>query len=223
MVSTTPPQAPTTLKGEQRVVIHHVTWAGYLQILSALPETRSARLIYDNGTLEMTMPGEDHEWFGRMIGRFIWILVEELSESLGLNIKTMGSTTMNFPGLKKGAEPDEAFYLQNQAAVVGRKVDFATDPPPDLVLEVDITNTDIDKNRLYAAMGIPEFWRFDGQTLRIFQLQAQTYQEVATSPTFPDLPSDRLYQFLADCKTNEIQASKALRTWIQEEILQLES
>ena len=219
MVSTTPQQPITALKGEQRVVIHHVTWEGYLQILAALPETRSTRLIYDNGTLEMTMPGADHEWFGRMIGRFIWILVEELSDAMGWDIKTMGSTTMNYPTFKKGAEPDEAFYIQNQPTVANKTVDFAADPPPDILLEVDITNTDIDKNRFYAALGVPEFWRFDGQTLRIYQLQHQEYVEAQTSPTFPMIPTSRLYDFLEQCRTSEVQAAKTLRSWLQQEVL----
>lgn len=219
MVSTTPPHPPTTLKGEQRVVIHHVTWKGYLQILVALPEIRSTRLIYDNGMLEMSMPGEDHEWFSRMIGRFIWILVEIFSEIEGVDIKTMGSTTMNYPTFKKGAEPDEAFYIQNQPVIANKTVDFVKDPPPDILLEVDITNTDIDKNRFYATLGVPEFWRFDGQTLRIYQLQNQEYVEVQASPTFPRVPPSCLYDFLEQCRISEVQAAKTLRSWLQKEVL----
>ncbi|MCY7392686.1 MAG: Uma2 family endonuclease, partial [Leptolyngbyaceae cyanobacterium CAN_BIN12] len=116
MVSTAPEdiqQTAIALQGEQRVVIHGVTWEGYLQILDALPQSRSTRLIYDEGTLEFTMPTEDHDFSGRMIGLFIRVLVREF----GKKIKTMGSTTLNFPGLKKGAEPDEAFYIQNQPLV----------------------------------------------------------------------------------------------------------
>ena len=127
--------------GEKRVILHGVEWDAYLQILNALPPQRGSRLIYDNGLLEITMPLEDHEFSGRLIERFILILVE----LYGLRIKTMGSTTMNYPQLKKGAEPDNAYYIQNQPVVKGRNVDFAADPPPDLVVEVDITHTDIDK------------------------------------------------------------------------------
>ncbi|MBF2028456.1 MAG: Uma2 family endonuclease [Oscillatoriales cyanobacterium C42_A2020_001] len=220
MVSTTPQStASLTLKGEQRVVIHHVTWNGYLQILAALPETRSTRLIYDDGTLEMTMPGEDHEFIGRLIGRFIWILVEVLSESRNFDMKTMGSTTMNYPELKRGVEPDEAFYIQNQPNLAGRTVNFNEDPPPDIVVEIDITHTDIDKNRFYASIGVPEFWRFDGQVLRIYQLQNHEYVEVEISPTFQFSPQTRLYQFLTESRISEVQAVKELRSWIQQELL----
>ncbi len=210
MVSTAPEdiqQTAIALQGEQRVVIHDVTWEGYLQILDALPQTRSTRLIYDEGTLEFTMPTEDHDFSGRMIGLFIRVLVR----GFGKKIKTMGSTTLNFPGLKKGAEPDEAFYIQNQPLVSGRNVDLEADPAPDLIVEVDITNTDIDKNRLYASMNVPEFWRFDGYILRIYQLQNRQYVEVETSPTFPTVPKEWLYDFLEQCRQDELAAEDNLR------------
>ncbi len=134
--------------GEQRVVFHGLSWDDYLQIFHALPQRRNSRLSYDGETLEITMPLEDHEFALRLIELFVRILVFET----GLEIKTMGSTTMNCETLKKGSEPDCAYYIQNQPKVAGRNVDFESDPPPDLVVEVDITNTDINKNKLYAAL-----------------------------------------------------------------------
>ncbi len=82
-------------------------WDDYLQILNALPQPRDARLTYDDGLLEITMPLEDHEFSGRLIERFILTLVE----LFGLRIKTMGSTAMNYSHIKKGAEPDNAYYI----------------------------------------------------------------------------------------------------------------
>jgi Uma2 family endonuclease len=128
----------------------------------------------------------------------------------------MGSTTLNYPNLNRGAEPDEAYYIPNQALVAGRKVDLRRDPPPDLVVEVDITHTDIDKLNLYASMGVPEFWRYNGQVLQIYQLQAQQYTEIENSLIFPDVPKARLYEFLVQCQNDEVEASKALRAWVQE-------
>jgi Uma2 family endonuclease len=85
--------------GEQRVVFRGITWTGYLQILAALPSNSGSRLTYDDGLLEITMPLEDHEFCGRLIERFIITLVELLD----LDVKTMGSTTINYPQLQKGA------------------------------------------------------------------------------------------------------------------------
>lgn len=205
------PELQPPLVGEQRVVIHGVSWSAYLQILHALPQTRGSRLTYDDGVLEITMPLEDHEFFSRLIERFIFTLVEVL----GLRLKTMGSTTMNYPHLKKGTEPDNAYYIQNQALVKGRNVDFAQGPPPDLVVEVDITHTDILKNQFYASIGVPEFWRFNGKVWRIYQLQEGVDVEVEASPTFPQVPKEWLYQFLEQAKEDEIAAVQALRSWLQ--------
>jgi Uma2 family endonuclease len=194
--------------GEQRVVLRGVTWAGYLQILAALPPQRGSRLTYDDGLLEITMPLEDHEFCGRLIERFIITLVELLD----LDIKTMGSTTIKYPQLQKGAEPDNAYYIQNAQAVAGRNVDFAIDPPPDLIVEVDITHTDILKNQFYAQLSVPEFWRFNGQVLHIYQLQQEEYVEIDRSPTFPQVPKEWLYEFLATAKQKEKLAVKELRS-----------
>lgn len=198
--------------GEQRVTLRGLSWEAYLQILDALPQARGSRLTYDDGVLEITVPSELHEFSGRSIERFIVTLIEVM----GLKIKTMGSTTMNYPNLKKGAEPDNAYYLQNQPLVKGRKVDFSQDPPPDLVVEVDITHTDIAKNQFYASLEVPEFWRFNGKVWRIYQLQEKVSVEVEASPTFPQVPKERLYAFLEQAKEDEIEAVQNLRSWWQE-------
>jgi Uma2 family endonuclease len=195
--------------GEQRVVLRGLSWEGYLQILNALPQSRAARLTYDDGVLEITVPLELHEFSGRLIERFVFTLIE----AMGLKIKTMGSTTMNYPGFKKGAEPDNAYYIQHQPLVKGRNVDFSQDPPPDLVVEVDITHTDIAENQFYSKIGVPEFWRFNGKVWRIYQLQEKVYVEVETSPTFPKIPKERLYTFLEQAKEDEIEAVQNLRSW----------
>jgi Uma2 family endonuclease len=215
MVTTAP--KPTTIPpvvtpAEQRVVFHNISWQAYEQILAALGESRSSRLTYDQGTLEITMPLEEHESAVRLIELFIRILVVEL----GMKIKTMGSTTLNRPDLQKSAEPDDCYYIQNQPLVAGKTVDLNTDPPPDLIAEVDITHTDINKLLLYASMGVPEFWRYNGQTLRIYQLQDGQYIEVENSPTFPWEIKDRLYQFLAEGKLDEVEAEKSFRAWVQQ-------
>ena len=193
--------------GEKRVTLRGLSWDDYLQILNALPQPRGARLTYDDGLLEITKPLEDHGFSGRLIERFILTLVE----LFGLRIKTMGSTTINYPHLGKGAEPDNAYYIQNQPLVKGRNVDFAIDPPPDLLVEVYITHTDIRKNQFYASLGVPEFWRFNGKVWRIYQLQAGVYVEVGSSPTFPPVEKAQLYSFLKAAKEDDIAALAELR------------
>ena len=205
------PKAELQPVGEQRVVLRGLSWEAYLQILDALPQARGSRLTYDDGVLEITVPLEAHEFSGRLIECFIRTLVE----LMGMRMKTMGSTTMNYPSLKKGAEPDNAYYIQNQPLVKGREVDFSQDPPPDLVVEVDITHTDIAKNQFYSSIGVPEFWRFNGKIWRVYQLQEGVYVEVEVSPTFPQVPKERLYAFLEQAKEDEIEALQSLRAWWQ--------
>jgi len=209
----TTPRRPNTLRprGEQRVVFHGLTWDDYLQISQALPQRRNSRLTFDGETLEITMPLEDHEFALRLIELFIRILVFEM----GMKIKTMGSTTMNCEKLRRGSEPDCAYYIQNQPKVAGRNVDFEQDPPPDLVVEVDITHTDINKNQLYATMGVPELWRYNGEVWRIYHLENSEYQECETSPTFPIVKKDDLYRFLTYAQQDEIAAERNFRTYIQ--------
>lgn len=92
---------------------------------------------------------------------------------------------------------------------------FQNEPLSDLVVEVDITPTDIDKLSLYATLGVPELWRFNGREWRIYQLQESTYQEQEVSPTFPFVPKEKLYEFLTLARQDEIEAEQTLRAWVK--------
>jgi Uma2 family endonuclease len=199
---------------EKRVLLHGVSWQSYEMILAALGEKRSALLSYYKGELEIMTPLEQHDGSSGAIDNFIQILTEERD----LNIKNMESTTLNRADLKVGAEPDKGYYIANEPLVRGKIVDLNTDPPPDLIVEVDITHTDINKNALYAEMGVPEFWRYNGQVLTIYKLQGGAYQAMEASPTFPDVPKERLYEYLQDCsRVGETQAKRNLRAWLRQQ------
>ena len=137
---------------------------------------------------------------------------------MGLKLKSLRSTTLDRQDLDRGAEPDNAYYIQHQQQVAGRPINLAQDPPPDLVVEVDITHTDIDKNRLYAAMGVPELWRYNGREWRIFQLQNGEYQECDRSPTFAWVEKEYLYQFLSQAQQDEIAAERSWRQFVQAQL-----
>lgn len=203
------------LLAEKRVTFYHISWQSYEKILDALGENRAARITYYKGTLEIVSPLEQHESGSDRLGVLIHILTEELN----LNIKSMASTTLNLPELEVGAEPDKCYYIQNEPAVRGKKVDLANDPPPDLILEVDITHTDINKTQLYQDMKVPEFWRYNGKNLTIYLLNQNQYQESETSATFPILTKSMIYEFLAQCHTQgETQTKRAFRSWLQKQI-----
>lgn len=203
-----------TILAEKRVTFYNLSWQSYEQILEALGNKRAAQLTYYKGTLEIVSPLEEHESASDRIGILIHILTEELN----LNVKSMASTTLNKPELKVGSEPDKGYYIQNEPVVRGKIVNLAIDPPPDLILEVDITHTDINKNQLYQEMKVPEFWRYNGKVLTIYLLNEDRYQEVETSPTFPLLTKAKVYEFLAQCNTQgETQTKRSFRTWLREQ------
>ncbi|MDV3349137.1 Uma2 family endonuclease [Leptolyngbyaceae cyanobacterium CCMR0082] len=197
--------------GEKRFLFRELDWQRYQMLRDTLSRDRNIRFTYMRGTLEVTMPLEIHEFSARLIELFIRILVVEL----GMKVKTMGSTTLDREALDKSAEPDDAYYIQNQPLVAGRDVDLEQDPPPDLVVEVDITHTDINKLQLYAAMGVPEFWRYNGEVWRIYAFCDGEYGEVEESPTFPLVPKVKLYEFLATARQDEVDAELALRAWVR--------
>ncbi|QYO64926.1 Uma2 family endonuclease [Leptolyngbya sp. 7M] len=207
-------ESPPQPVGEKRLTFWALDWQSFKQIQQLLTERTHARFTYDDGTLEITMPLEEHERFARLIERFILILVVEL----GMKIKTMGSTTLDRKDLLKSAEPDNGYYIQNCALVADHKIDLEVDPAPDLVVEVDITSTDINKNRLYASMGVPEFWRFNGREWKILCLVDGAYVERDRSPTFPLIEKTDLYQFLEAALLDEVAAEIAFRQQVRQRI-----
>ncbi len=207
-------ESPPKPIGEKRLTFHNLDWSAFKQIHTLLAPNTRARFTYDHGTLEITMPLEAHERSARLIELFILILVVEM----GLKLKTMGSTTLDREDLLKSAEPDNGYYIQSYAQVADHEVDLNTDPAPDLIVEVDITHTDLNKDALYASMGVPEFWRFNGNIWRILKLIDGQYVEQDQSPTFPIVEKTDLYQFLDLALRDEIAAETNFRQLIKQRI-----
>jgi Uma2 family endonuclease len=159
-------------------------------------QDRSApRFTYDRGTLEIMSPLPEHEECNRAIA----LLVEVIAEEWDLDLRNLGSTTFRREDLARGFEPDSCFYLQNAHQIRGKKLlDLTADPPPDLVIEIDITHSSLDKLSLYEALGIPEIWRYDAASLRILSLGDEGYREgeesVALPGVTPRLLIDRVRQ-----------------------------
>ncbi|MBE9033388.1 Uma2 family endonuclease [filamentous cyanobacterium LEGE 11480] len=197
--------------GDKRLTFHNLDWSAFQQIKTLLAPNTRARFTYDHGTLEITQALELHERYARMIERFIQILVMEM----GLKLKTMGSTTLDREELDRSAEPDNGYYIQNYALVADHEINLSQDPAPDLIVEVDITHTDLNKNRLYAAMGVPEFWRFNGKNWQILTLTEGEYVEQDRSPTFPIVTKSDLYEFLKVALNDEITAEINFRQLVR--------
>jgi Uma2 family endonuclease len=191
-----------------------VTWQEFETILEELGDHRSARLAYDNGTLEMMMPLPEHEDDKEIIGDLIKALLEELD----IEFRSLGSTTFK-KSQTQGLEPDQCFYIQNEAAIRGKKrIDLSVDPPPDLAIEIDVTART--HPSIYEALGVPELWRFDQGKLQINVLQDGSYALVAESPNFLGLPlCEVLPHYLAESKIiGRNKVLRAFRRWVREQI-----
>jgi Uma2 family endonuclease len=165
-----------------KVLLEKITWQKFETILEELGEHRCAKIAYDKGILEIMTPLPEHEVDKIVIGDFIKAILEELD----LEFYPLGSTTFKNQLMQQGIEPDDCFYIQNEAKVRGKKgLDLTIDPPPDLALEIDVTFRT--HPSIYASLGVPELWRFEEGKLQINLLQGKTYIEAEFSPTFPNL------------------------------------
>lgn len=221
MIATSTPSTPSTPSissppAEQRVVLENITWQTFETLLSEMGDNRGTRLTYDRGFLEIMSPLLDHEQFKRILEKF----VDALAEELNIEILSAGSATLKRQDLERGSEPDSGFYIQNESLVKGkRKIDLPTDPPPDLVIEIDITSSSLDKSALYAALGVPEIWRYNGRILQFLQLQEGNYIASEYSRAFPLLPVAEVARFLEQSQTTgETTLLRSFRAWVQQQL-----
>lgn len=209
---------PKTHTPELRFVLHDVGWRGYETLLEIVGDGPT-RMTYDRGSVEFMSPSHDHEVFRRILGRVIDIVTEELY----LPCINAGSTTWRRQDVDRGLEPDDCFYLANAGRVRGKKIDLNVDPPPDLAIEIEISRSALDRMGIYAALGVPEVWRFDGETLRVERLQEdRTYATTAVSPSFPFLPLEEVVRFLGLAETMDHgDWGRQFRAWIRDTVAPL--
>ena len=173
---------------EQRVILEGVSWDLYVA-LRKLPENRRKRMTYDRGALEIMTLSSFHERIARLIARFI----EEWTVGRNIPIIGCGSMTFQREDLDRGLEPDQCYYIQHEGVVRSRQqIDLSVDPPPDLVIEVDHTSGSLNKMSIYAAMEVPEVWRWHEETLQVYVLVAGRYVERDASPCLPEFPFRQL-------------------------------
>ena len=199
---------------EQRVLLHNVSWNTYERLMMDLSDSCTPRLTYDRGTLEIMSPSSEHERYNRTIAQ----IVEELAVELNLDFDALGSTTFRREDLDRGFEPDSCFYIQNVTAIRRKKrIDLAVDPPPDLIIEIDITSTSLDRFSIYAEVGVVEVWRFDGNRLTIHHLKSGIYEEQDTSVAFTGIPASQITALIRDSESiTRPEWVRRLRQWIRE-------
>lgn len=201
---------------EQRFLMRNIGWAQYKAFAEALGESH-VRLTYDNGILEFMTLSYGHERLHKLLGQFVEVLTEELNRPR----QSGGSTTFSREDLKRGIEPDQCYYLDNEPLVREKdEIDLTVDPPPDLSIEVDITRSCLDRMALFAALRIPEVWRYDGERLHVHLLMEDgTYVESERSRHFPFLPIAELEAFLQRrTEMDETSLIKLFRQWVRDQI-----
>jgi Uma2 family endonuclease len=152
-------------------------------------------------------PSTEHEEHNRTVA----LLAELFAEEAGLDVRNVGSMTFRRQDLGRGFEPDSCFYVQNEGNVSGKAhIDLASDPPPDPVVEVDIPSPSLNKLPIYARIGVPEVWRYDGGRLEILRLERTEYASDPRSAVLPPLTSSVLSDLLAESKV------KKRRNWMRE-------
>ncbi|MEH2417436.1 Uma2 family endonuclease [Nostoc sp.] len=202
--------------GEQRTVLHNISWETFEALLKDTGEDRRSRFAYDCGVLEIMTPLFEHENPKIQFDRFILVLAEEL----GIEIRSAGSTTLKRKISKRGIEPDTCYYIQNELAIRGKQtLDLENDPPPDLAIEIDITSSSVNKLGIYSALGVTELWRYDGQNLKFYQLIEGQYVECKFSIAFPLVLVSEISRFIEQSKSmGEITLLKSFRAWVRKKI-----
>jgi Uma2 family endonuclease len=201
------------LPADPQVVLRNVSWKTYERLLEDLADSSVPHLTYDRGELEIMSPTNEHEEYNRALN----LIVEIVAAELEVRLRVLGSSTFKRKDLKRGFEPDSCFYVASAKRIRGKKkLDLATDPPPDLVIEIDITTSSIPKMPIFAHFGVPEVWQYDGRSLRMWKLQGAQYTGIESSLAFPVLTPGVLEDFLAKSEKWEDRPRlfRFIRDWV---------
>jgi Uma2 family endonuclease len=197
---------------ETRMVLENVSWETFVALAD---ERRGSvpRMTYSEGVLEMMSPKRKHENIGRLIGR----MVEAYSEIKGIEILSVASVTVKRSDLKKAYEADESYYVTSIDQVLAKEeLDFEVDPAPDLVVEVELTSSAIEKMELFAAMQVREVWRHDGTSVQFYRWLNGRYNLIPTSVELPGLDAALVNRFLEQrLEAGETTFIRAFRREIQ--------
>ena len=197
----------------RRLTLTGVPWRLYDELLTVVGDGLP-RLTYDRGTLELEVPSQAHEQLKWIAGR----CVEAWADSRDLDYAALGSTTWRREADLAGLEADESYYFQNFPLIRGREIDLAVDPPPDLAIEIDLTPPGVEKESVYARLGVPEIWRWRAGRLAVLVRRGEgDYQEHGASIALTDFPLDRLATALGSyIEVEQVEAVRRFRRWCRE-------
>ncbi|EGK85686.1 Uma2 family endonuclease [Microcoleus vaginatus PCC 9802] len=198
MVTTTSTPVEQQTTPENRVILKGVSWSTFKALLADVGDDRAWRIAYDGGVLEIRMPHLEHEVPKGLIESFI----EATADELEIEVMKAGSLTLEREDLTRAVEPDTCFYIQNEASVRGKRdINLPEDLPPDLAIESDYTNSSVNKDSIYAALGVPELWRYRRESLQVYHLVDGKYEMCDRSLAFPFLPIAEIPGFIEQSRT----------------------
>jgi len=208
----TPYEIVSQLPADTVVTFHAVSWEEYEELLEQVSEASGLRLSYDDGTLQAMTLSYEHENYACFLDKLITVI----SLRTRINIRSFGSATMKKRKVQKGNEPDACYYVQS-ANLIGNRmdIDINTDPPPDVAVEIDVHHDSRSKLSIYASLGVPEIWRYDGRQMTIYHRTQGEYVPAEASLALPLLTSAVLTEFLARLRDEgESQAILAFDEWL---------
>jgi len=213
--STSAPVTPAD-SGERRIAIRGLSWDLYDQLSNAVGERQHVYLAYDGKDLEIMTKGRLHEVYRERLGK----LVAVVTATLAIRRTTLSETTWKRPEIARGLEADQCYYFTEEkiaadAAARARKSnDIADYPNPDLAVEVDLSESQIDRPAIYAALRVAEIWRFDGESVVIEHLGPQgNYVPAESSRFMPLKPADVLRWLLEEESSDELDFERRLAEW----------
>jgi Uma2 family endonuclease len=183
-------------------------WDEYQALARAIGD-QHVRLAYDGERVELMRRGPEHELLAGIAG----VLVRALASVQGVLCKSMGMSRWERTEARRGVEGDATFYLNpDKIAVARRRPKKAADwPLPDLAIEIDMSPSEIDRPGIYAALGVAEVWRFDGETLRIDRLGADgTYSDAPESGWLGVRPEEVVHLLSIDAEDDNDFANRVL-------------
>ncbi|MFO0970382.1 MAG: Uma2 family endonuclease [Gemmataceae bacterium] len=199
---------------DQRVVLRGVSWDTYRQLAADCADSHAAHFFYDRGMLEIMVLSFEHESLNRLLATLFEVVAEERE----IDFENAGSTTYQDEDLSRGFEADTAFYVEHAAAVRGKKqIDLRIDPPPDVVMEVDVSRSSVTKLPTFAAVGVGEVWQAEEGRVRIWLLTDGKYVASEESRALPGLQAKEIESWLAKREEmTRVEWLKALRAWVQQ-------
>jgi Uma2 family endonuclease len=205
-----------------RAVFRGVDWAFYKNVLETVGENGGLCVAFDGKDLEIMAPGPLHE-HTKVRARQ---LVDLVAEELDIDVLNLASTTWGRPEIARAIEADECYYFRSgkvaQAiAALARNIqDISSYPMPDLAIEIDISPSQIDRQGIYAALGVTEIWRFRASGLVIERLDDSGSYTPALSSAFLPVTSEEVSRWvLQESKSDPTTWKRRLREWIRAELL----